>query len=309
MLSTFLSAVGIATLGVFCVKVILFVKVNFMTTNDMKRKYGKAGGWALVTGASEGIGHAMALDLGRRGFNVCVIARTKSKLDVVVDELRGVGVEGRAISFDFAEATPADWTNLCAQLDTLEIAVLVNNVGVNYDYTNYFDEVPLQTDLRLLKVNCESTLRMSKYVVPNMRAKGAGAIVCLSSFSGITPTPLLATYAGTKAFNGYFGNALSYELKHFGIDVLTVTPNLVVSRMTQGVSTRKPRETFLTVNADQMAHQTLDRLGSVYQTAGHRNHVIIEAIIKLMPVDFISNQILKLHISTKKRAEKRLKTK
>ncbi|CCW65056.1 unnamed protein product [Phytomonas sp. EM1] len=301
-----LSAVGAATLGVICVKVLLFVRLNFLTTCDMKRKYGKAGGWAVVTGASEGIGHAMALDLGRRGFNVCVIARTKSKLDAVVEELRALGVEGCAISFDFAEATPSNWTDLFARLDSLEISVLVNNVGVNYDYANYFDEVTLETDLRLLKVNCESTLRMSKYVVPKMKAKRSGAIVCLSSFSATTPTPLLATYAGTKSFNGSFGSALLYELKQYGIDVLTVTPNLVVSRMTQGVSTRKPRESFLMVNADQMAHQTLDKLGSVHQTAGHRNHAIIEALLSQLPVDYVSNKILKLQISTKRRAEKRI---
>ncbi|EPY32335.1 hypothetical protein AGDE_06603 [Angomonas deanei] len=146
---------------------------------------------------------------------------------------------------------------------------------------------------------------MTKYVVPKMKEKRAGAILMLGSFSARTPTAMLATYAGTKAFNLSFGEGLHYELKQFGIDVLAVSPNMVVSRMTQGKSTRKPRESFLMVNAERMAHQTLDKLGSVPSTAGHRNHVVIECLTSLIPVDFRSNKILQMHKSVKRRAEKK----
>lgn len=302
---SFLSIVGAVALGVVLFKVLSFVKTNYLTSLNMKRRYGKAGDWAVVTGASEGIGHAMAIDLGRRGFNVCVIARTQSKLDSVVEELKQIGVQGKAISFDFAAATPQQYDAMFAELNNLEIAVLVNNVGVNYAYTNYFDEVDLETDLRLLKVNCEATVRMTKYVVPKMKTKRCGAIVMLGSVSAVSPAPLLCTYAGTKAFNLSFGSGLHYELKDFGIDVLAVSPNMVVSKMTQGLSSRKPRETFLMVNADKMAHQTLDKLGSVPQTPGHSNHAVLEAIAKALPVDFVSNKILEAHKSIKRKAERK----
>lgn len=301
----FLSLVGAVALGVVFFKVISFVKVNYLTSLNMKKRYGNAGDWAVVTGASEGIGYAMALDLGRRGFNVCVIARTLSKLENVVEELKQLGVQGKAISFDFASATPKQYDDMFAELDKIEIAVLVNNVGVNYTYTNYFDEVDLETDLRLLKVNCESSVRMTKYVVPKMKAKRCGAIVMLGSVSAVTPAPLLCTYAGTKAFNLSFGSGLYYELKQFGIDVLAVSPNMVVSKMTQGLSSRKPRETFLMVNADRMAHQTLDKLGSVPQTPGHCNHAVLEAIVRALPTGYVSNKILETHKSIKRKAERK----
>ncbi|KAG5493769.1 hypothetical protein JKF63_01601 [Porcisia hertigi] len=301
----FLSAVGVLALTVVAFKVISFVKINYLTSLDMKKRYRAAGDWAVVTGASEGIGHAIAMDLGRRGFNVCVIARTKSKLDSVVEELKHLGVEGKAISFDFAAATPQQYDEMFAELDKIAIAVLVNNVGVNYNYTNYFAEVDLETDLRLLKVNCESCVRMTKYVVPKMKARQCGAIVMLGSVSAVSPAPLLCTYAGTKAFNLSFGSSLYYELKEFGIDVLAVSPNMVVSKMTQGVSSRKPRETFVMVNADAMAHQTLDKIGSVPQTPGHRNHAILEAIACALPTSFVSQKILSLHKSIKARAERK----
>lgn len=301
----FLSIVGAVALGVLLFKVLSFVKINYMTSLNMKKRYGKAGEWAVVTGASEGIGQAMAIDLGRRGFNVCVIARTQSKLDSVVEELKQIGVEGKSISFDFASATAQSYDELFAELDKIQIAVLVNNVGVNYSYTNYFDEVDLETDLRLLKVNCEASVRMTKYIVPKMKSKHCGAIVMLGSVSAVTPAPMLCTYAGTKAFNLSFGSGLYYELKEFGIDVLAVSPNMVVSRMTQGVSSRKPRESFLMVNAANMAHQTLNKLGSAPQTPGHSNHAVLEVVMNALPVDMVSNKILQLHKSIKRKAERK----
>lgn len=301
----FLSIVGAVALGFVMFKVFSFVKINYMTSLNMKKRYGKAGEWAVVTGASEGIGQAMAIDLARRGFNVCVIARTQSKLDAVVEELKQIGVEGKSISFDFAAATPQNYDELFAQLDKIQIAVLVNNVGVNYSYTNYFDEVDLETDLRLLKVNCEASVRMTKYIVPKMKAKHCGAIVMLGSVSAVTPAPMLCTYAGTKAFNLSFGSGLYYELKEFGIDVLAVSPNMVVSRMTQGVASRKPRESFLMVNAAKMAHQTLNKLGSAPQTPGHSNHAVLEVIMTSLPIDMVSNHILQLHKTIKRKAERK----
>lgn len=304
-MSCILSAVGAVALGVVLIKVLNFIHVNYITSVDMKKKYGKAGDWAVVTGASEGIGQAMSLDLARRGFNVFAIARTKSKLDALVSEIEKFGVKGKTYSFDFGEATPESYGDLFKALDEINIAVLVNNVGVNYEYTNYLDQVDVSTDLRLLKVNCETTIRMTKYVVPKMKEKKCGAILMLGSVSAVTPAPLLATYAGTKAFNLSFGSGLHYELKEFGIDVLAVSPNMVVSKMTQGRSSRKPRENFLMVNADQMAHQTLDKLGTVPQTPGHSNHAILEAILLMLPINFRSQKILQQHKDVKRRAERK----
>lgn len=304
MIQTILAGVGLLTLSCLLLRVLKFLKLNYLTSVNMKKKYGKAGEWAVVTGASEGIGQAMALDLARRGFNVCVIARTQSKLDTVVTEIEACGPKGMSITFDFANATEAAWKELLAKLDAISIAVLVNNVGVNYEYTNYFMELDVETDLRLIKVNTEAAVRLTKYVLPNMKKAHAGAIVTLGSVTAVCPSPLLATYAGTKAFNVAFGTGLHYELKEFGIDVLAVTPNLVISKMTQGKSSRPPKESFVIVKGNEMAHQTLNKLGSVPVTAGHRNHAILESLLAVVPRDFVAGKILSLHKSLKKRAER-----
>ncbi|CBH11030.1 T. brucei spp.-specific protein [Trypanosoma brucei gambiense DAL972] len=305
---TLLSLLGAMVAAIGLYRVVQFVHLTFFSTgHDLKRRYSKAGDWAVVTGGTEGIGRAVALDLANRGFNVCVISRTQSKLDEVVAEIEKCGTRGHSIAFDFATAGEAEYKMLFAKLDSLAVGLLVNNVGVNYTYANYFDEADLVDDLRIIKVNCEATTRMTKFFAPRMKARRAGGIVLLGSFSAVTPAPLLATYAGTKAFNVSFGDALFYELKKFGVDVLVVTPNLVVSRMTQGASTRAPKETFLTVGAAAMARQTLNQLGVVNRTAGHRNHIIIEAIARLLPESLRGEKMLAMHESIKKRAERKAK--
>lgn len=305
LLTQFLVCVGALTLTTSLYRVLRFIKVNYLTAVNMKKKYGRAGEWAVVTGASEGIGYAMTMDLCRRGFNVCVIARALPKLENVVQDIEAIGMKGMALSFDFSSATDKDWEELLQKLSAIRIAVLINNVGINYDYTNYFDEVNVTTDLKMIKVNTEAAVRLTKYVLPNMKENHAGAIVCLGSVTAMTPSPMLATYAGTKAFNIAFGSSLFYELQEFGIDVLAVSPNLVVSKMTQGRSSRPPRESFVVVNASSMAHQTLNKLGCVPLTSGHVNHSLLEAAAGLLPTSVVAKKILSFHKSVKKRAERK----
>lgn len=300
-----LVGLGALTALVFLYKIVTFVRLNYFTSVNLKKKYSKAGSWAIVTGASEGIGYAFAKDLAKRGFNVCVIARSKDKLQSTVQEIEQLKVKGKAVSFDFSTATAKDYEKLFAELDTLDVALLVNNVGVNYEYANYFDEVAVEEDLRLIKVNCEAMVQMSKYVLNRLKEKKAGGIVNISSFTATTPTPMLATYAGTKSFNMGFSNALHYEAKKHNVDVLTVSPNLTISKMTQGSSTKEPKASFLQVKAAPVARGALNQLGSTMHTSGHVNHGIIESVFGLLPLDFKSNKVLQMHKDVKRRAERK----
>ncbi|RNF17552.1 short-chain dehydrogenase [Trypanosoma conorhini] len=299
-----LAYVGALAVAVALYRLVKFLYVNLLAATDLRRRYARAGDWAVVTGATEGIGYAMAMDLARRGFNVCVIARTRSRLEEVVAAAEQKGVRAKAVVFDFAAADASEYKRLFAELDALEVAILVNNVGVNYPYANFFDEAAAEDDLRMLKVNCEATLRMTRYIVPRLKAKRSGGVVMLASISAVIPTPMLAAYAGSKAFSISFAQGLAYELRPFGVDVLVVTPSLVVSKMTQGVSTRKPRESFMMVNAAAMARQTLNKLGVVTRTCGHLNHALVELVATALPEAWLANQVLAQNKALKKRAER-----
>lgn len=301
---TLLTYLGTAVAAWYALKFLSFVYQYYIMNNNLS-KYRKHGGWAVITGASDGIGKAMSVELSKRGFNVCLISRTKSKLDEVATAITEKSkVQTKTIAFDFSNATDADYARLFKELDQIPIGVLVNNVGINYDFPQDIDEADVSLDVSLVKVNIESQIRMTKYVVPRMKEKRIGAILNLSSLSCTIATPMLATYAGTKSFNLAFSESLSVELKPFGIDVTAVTPGFVCSNMTG-----RKRASFDCPAAAAMARQTLAQLGGTTVTWGHRHHGIIGNVLTSLPSFILDGQVLKTNKvvrskALKKRAEK-----
>lgn len=301
-LCTAASYLGFAVALWTATKVARWTYNNFFASNNLLKKYKKAGKWAVVTGASDGIGLAMALDLAKRGFSVVLMARTKSKLDDVAAKITEHKGEAMVIPFDFSTAGDKEYNAMFKQLDTIEIAMLINNVGINYECPTEYDTVSIETDLRILKVNCESQLRMTKYVAEKLKVKKAGGIVSLSSISANVPTPMLSTYAATKSFNGHFSRSLQLELAPYNVDVLTVTPGFVCSNM----SGRK-RPAFDCPSAKQMAYMTLNKVGIVSETHGHRHHdVIFGAVVeKLVPGFLLGPKTLSMNKVVEKKFHKK----
>lgn len=291
--------VGLATAVYFALKVVTFAHQYFLMRTNLN-KYKKGGSWAVVTGASDGIGKAMSIELGKRGFNVCLISRTKAKLDEVASTISNDKVQTRTIAFDFSKAGDAEYHKLFKELDQIPIGVLVNNVGINYEFPTEIVDSDEALDLSILKVNCESQVRMTKYVAGRMKEKRSGAIMNLSSISCMTPTPMLATYGATKAFNKSFSEALAVELKPYGIDVTAVTPAFVCSNM----SGRK-RPTFDCPSARAMVSNTLNQLGGVAHTYGHRHHGIIGAVLTSLPAGPRDSYVLNTNKVVRKKAMKK----
>jgi len=305
------SVVGAVYMAYWGLKWAVWLYTNFVASVNLKKRYAKAGTWAVVTGASDGIGRAFAIDLAKRGFNVCIIARTLKKvaedgsvkgLAEVQDKIKSLkpSAEVKMIEFDFAKAGDAEYTKLFKELDTLDLAVMVNNVGINYEHPLEFETVDIAEDLKILKVNCEAQMRMSKYAAQKLKPKRAGAIVSLSSMFGSYGAPLLAPYGGTKAFNAGFSDSLAYELGPHGIDVMTVAPGMVCSNMS-----KKKRPTFDCPTAAQYAYQTLNKLGLVQWTNGHRHHDIMGGVAALLSPSFIGSQLYKINKGVMKRALKK----
>lgn len=306
-LCTALGVIGGAFLLVSAIRILKFIQLNYFTSINVKKRYAKAGNWAVVTGASDGIGRGMATDLARRGMNVVLISRTQAKLEEVAEELKAkYKIETKCIAFDFSSANEHAYKKLVNDIAAIDVAILVNNVGINYSYPQNFETVDVEEDLKMLTVNCESIVRLTKAVLPKMKERKSGAIINLSSFSAKVPTPLLATYSGTKAFAMKFSESLAEEVRPFGIDVMSVSPNLVVSRMSAGVSDRKPKTSFLVVSAESMAKATLNKLGSTSSTDGHPHHGIVAAIATRLPAFIFNPQMLKMQKATNKKALRKL---
>merc|ERR1719478_1172488 len=189
--------------GSLCIAKFLFTLVAelyraLLSPGPALKKYGK---WAVVTGATDGIGKAISFELARRGCSVVLVSRTQSKLDAVAAELKEAypKVDVKTEAVDFGNLTKDRLSELEKSLGGLEVGVLFNNVGVSYDFSQWFHELLDSEVEALLKLNVESTTWMTKLVLPGMVNRRAGAIVNQSSAAARFPLPLLAGYSAAKA--------------------------------------------------------------------------------------------------------------
>lgn len=185
---------------------------------DLESRYG---GWALVTGASSGIGAALVRQIATEGMNVVLSARREERLVGLAGELeRDFGIQTRVVVADLAER--AGMEALLAGVADLEIGLLVNNAGVGR--VGRFDLVDLDRVRMLVALQCEAPVVLSHALVQGMRERGRGGILFTGSVAGHLPLPLHAVYAAAKAFELSLGEALWAELRASNIDVAVLEP-------------------------------------------------------------------------------------
>ncbi|KAL1640711.1 hypothetical protein SLS58_006725 [Diplodia intermedia] len=230
-----LAAVGAAWAAV---KVGSFVRVLlslFVLPGISLSKFGPKGSWAIVTGASDGIGKEYALALAKRGFNVVLVSRTLSKLEALASDISSAnpGVQTRVLAMDFAANKDSDFAALAALIADLDVSILINNVGLSHSIPVPFVLTPAEEMRDIITINCTGTLRVTQLVAPKLVARKKGLILTMASFGGIMPTPLLATYSGSKAFLQHWSTALAGELAPSGVHVQLVQSYLVTSAMSK----------------------------------------------------------------------------
>ncbi|KAG7311852.1 hypothetical protein JYU34_002936 [Plutella xylostella] len=156
------------------------------------------GPWAAVTGCTDGIGRQYALELARRGLSLVLISRNPDKLAALAGEIeKQHGVKTKVIVADFSHGAPV-YEHIERELGTIPVGILVNNVGVNYPYPMPLCEVPAATAWELVAVNAGAVTLLSRLLLARMAARGAGALVNVSSGSELQPLPLMTVYAATK---------------------------------------------------------------------------------------------------------------
>jgi uncharacterized protein len=197
--------------------------------------------WAVVTGASSGIGRAFALELARRGHPVLLVARRGGQLRQVAGEITALGVRAEVLVADLANADGIEAVSKAVQ-GLGEVGVLVNNAGAG-SY-GAFIEQPLGREAALVALNIGAVVGLTRRLLPQMVARGRGQIINLASILGFMPTPYFATYAATKAFVLHFTEALAYELRGTGVRVLASSPGVVESEFS-GVAGSGAQETVL----------------------------------------------------------------
>jgi len=184
------------------------IRTNTFTFYSLR----KMGEWAVVTGATDGIGKAYAFKLAKEGLNVLLISRTKSKLDDVAREITDKhGVECSVLAIDFSDFNDDCQDKIAKACKNLDVGVLINNVGVSYPFPKYFTELTRDEVFGLMEMNISSTTYMTHTILPSMMEKKRGAIVNIASAAGTQNMPLLAQYSAAKAYVCYLSRGLAVE--------------------------------------------------------------------------------------------------
>ncbi len=241
---------------------------------SLRDRYGE---WALVTGASAGIGEAFAHALAREGLSCVLTARRGDRLETLASELeKEHGVATRIVVADLADSAGAD--AVVDAVSDLEIAFLVNNAGAGY--SGRFDKQETERLRRMVQLNCVAPVVLTSRLLPPMRERGRGAIVVVGSIAGRQPLPLSAIYSATKAFDLLFGESISIELRGLGIDVLVLEPGPTTTEF-QEVAGAIPHPGEPARDVVRVALDAVGRQPSVI--SGWFNWARANAAIRLLP--------------------------
>lgn len=188
---------------------------------------------ALITGASSGIGRAMAEVFAEHDFDVALAARSEGKLEALAASLHEeYGIAAHVFPTDLSKSTAPKKLFQATQAADLQVDVLVNNAGVAI--TESFHESSLKSQTALLQLNILSLTALTRLFVEGMVERGAGRILNVASVVSFFPTPTFATYGASKAYVLSFTEALSEELKGTGVTATALCPGYTETDMISG---------------------------------------------------------------------------
>lgn len=192
-------------------------------TTDFKNNYGP---WALIVGASHGVGAEFARQLAAKGLNCVLLARRQSALEELETELQAMGAETRVIIQDLTD--PEATNNIMQQITDLDIGLVVYNAG-SPPYASQFLKAPFADWQKLVRMNVLTVMDLCYQVGPKLLARGKGGLLLVGSQAGLGGNKKYSMYTGTKGFMLNFGESLWIEWKDQGIDVLNLLISVVDS--------------------------------------------------------------------------------
>jgi short-subunit dehydrogenase len=234
-----------------------------------------SGKWALVTGASAGIGTALAEELARGGTNLVLTARRRERLEELAQKLVAAHkIQTKIFVADLAEADAPEKIFQFTSEQGIEVELLINNAG--FGAYGEFHTVETRRLLEMVQVNCSAVVHLTRLYLPEMVARRRGDVLILASTASFQSVPYISTYAATKAFDLLFAEGLAEEMKPYGIRVSALCPGSTesefadVAGQTHIAATRANRET-----AEKVARTGLRALasGKSYVISGLGNYL------------------------------------
>jgi len=251
------------------------------------------GKWALVTGASAGIGKALAEELAKGGTNLVLTARREDRLRSIAYELSSKhGIRSEIFVADLAEPSAAHAIFEFAQKKGLAIDLLVNNAG----FGQYGELHLTDTDrlLRMVQVNCIAVLHLTRLFVPVMVSRRSGDVLIVASTAAFQAVPYITTYAATKVFDLYLAEGLAEELHPYGIRVCALCPGTTISEFHE-IAGHPAHSKGRQQSADEVARNGLRALaaGKSYVISGLANYLGAHGE-RLVPRRFVTRVAAKM---------------
>ncbi|CAH1399639.1 unnamed protein product [Nezara viridula] len=262
----------------------LFVWSRWCKQIDLK-SFGK---WAVVTGATDGIGKAYAIELAKRGMDIILISRNETKLTNTALEIeKSHGVKTFWIKADFS--TRDCYGHIEKNLDDKDIGILVNNVGTLQFVSQEYNEIEKESLWKEIDINCGALAMMTRIVLPKMKQKRKGLIVNMSSISSITTFPTMSLYAATKSFMNMFSVSIEVEVAPYNIRVQNLIPYFIETKLLQEgeevIQNLKRKAKFMIPDAETYAKSAIYTLNTDYlMTTGYWPHVIMELAANVLSI-------------------------
>lgn len=222
---------------------------------DFKKEYGD---WALITGASSGIGYEFALIAAKRKLNVVLVARREDLLEELrVKLIQNYGIEVKVIPLDLL--TPGAVKSLAEQTKELDIGLVIPNAGI--EISGSFIGASLEANEKVLTLNTLVPMQIANIFGKRLAQKGKGGILFVSSLFAYQGIPLFSNYSATKSYILSLGEALNVELAPYGVDVTVLSPGLTNTAMAAGIPVDFSKIPVPNSNPHKVALDGLNSLG------------------------------------------------
>ena len=251
------------------------------------------GKWALITGASAGIGWALAEQLATGGTNLVLTARRADRLQKLAAELSAKHqVQAEVFVADLVRPEAPAEIYAFTTRKNIEIELLINNAG--FGAFGYSHEVPVEKLLDMIQVNCSAVVHLTRLYLPAMVARSHGDVLIVGSTASFQAVPFLAVYAATKSFDLLFAQAVAEEVREFGVRVCALCPGSTETEFQQ-VAQEPDRPMRVAETADKVARVGLEALarGKSYVVSGAMNRLLLESE-RLAPRGFVVKMAAKM---------------
>ncbi|XP_014481981.1 PREDICTED: very-long-chain 3-oxoacyl-CoA reductase [Dinoponera quadriceps] len=235
------------------------------------------GKWAVITGATDGLGKAFAKALAEKGLDIVLVSRSMSKLkDVAAEIKQKYGVETRVVEADLTEGQVV-YAEIAKATEDLEVGVLVNNAGASYDHPEIFTNVSEEVLAKILQLNVAGVTGVARALLPGMLERKKGVVINISSTAAAIPSPYLSVYSASKAYIDKLSADLAAEAAPRGVTIQCVLPGPVATKMS-----KIKRATWMAPTPEKFVEASLKTVGIESRTTGYPPHSLIVGFVNAL---------------------------